>query len=124
MLKLPRLMTAIQRSWDRDTSHYKDWRPKNSAYGQCAVTALVVQDYLGGDIVSCYVGKYRHYYNEINKEVVDLTASQYAPYDPHYELEKFVDRKQLLRNELVRLRYDILRIRVEGILDETNRKTS
>ena len=98
-MKLEKLQILLQRSWDKDTSHYKDWKPANPAYGQCAVTALVVQDYLGGDIISCFVGKFRHYYNDTHdKNEIDLTASQYDPFVPYYEQCKIVDRKQLLLN--------------------------
>lgn len=43
------LLDAIRASWSPDTTD--DWHPSDPAAHQCGVTALVVQDYLGGIIV-------------------------------------------------------------------------
>jgi len=46
--------------------------------GQCAVTALIVQDYLGGEILRGTVGEESHYWNRLpTGEELDLTASQF-----------------------------------------------
>ena len=43
---------ALERAWQADTSYDPaNWSPQNPAWGQCAVTACVVQDLLGGEIV-------------------------------------------------------------------------
>jgi hypothetical protein len=39
----------LRRSWSIETS--SGWQPGNPASGQCGVTALVVQDKLGGEIL-------------------------------------------------------------------------
>ena len=73
-MKLPILITALQKSWNKDTSYYKDYCEKcsNPAYGQCAVTALVAQDYFGGQIIGCFVEGKRHYFNQIDGQDIDL----------------------------------------------------
>ena len=46
------LRGALEQSWSADTSSSAAWSEGNRAKGQCAVTACVVQDYLGGDILN------------------------------------------------------------------------
>ena len=56
MVNLKELEKAIRRAWKEDTC-YPPWRgawsEENPAWGHCAVTSLVVQDYFRGDIVYC-----------------------------------------------------------------------
>ncbi|MDQ6730583.1 MAG: hypothetical protein M3022_09835 [Actinomycetota bacterium] len=61
------------------------WSPENPARGQCAVTALVVQDLLGGEILIAEVHhtdgtrQSVHYWNRISDGVeVDLTREQFT----------------------------------------------
>lgn len=49
----------------------------NPACGQCSVTALVAQDYLGGTIAKTRVGDAWHFYNLIRGERFDFTAGQF-----------------------------------------------
>lgn len=55
------------------------------AIGQCAVTALVVQDYFGGQILNTIASlpddpqlTSSHYFNVIDGKVVDLTRQQFS----------------------------------------------
>jgi len=74
---------VLQKSWSKETSYCPDdWSNSNSALGQCAVSALVVNDYFGGDIVWADAllptgQKISHYFNFIDGKVVDLTRSQF-----------------------------------------------
>jgi hypothetical protein len=111
-MKLWKLVTAVRQSWDKNTSYYEDWTIDNPAYGQCAVTALVVQDYLGGIITSCFVNKMRHYCNVIDNKVYDLTVSQFHK-EPVYEKCIVVEREQLLKSKQTKLRYELLKSNVE-----------
>jgi len=43
------LLKAIQESWSGDTTD--DWHPESPDRHQCAVSALVIQDHLGGIII-------------------------------------------------------------------------
>lgn len=54
------------------------WREDNPALGQCSVTALVVQDVLGGDLLKTRVDGAWHFYNRIAGSRLDLTSSQFA----------------------------------------------
>lgn len=82
------LLSVVSLCWSRDTSSDPDhWSLGNPALGQCAVTALVVQDEFGGEMLRAMVmpaagtpdGKaVSHYWNRIaSDDVVDLTASQF-----------------------------------------------
>lgn len=79
---------AVRASWGAETCDPADvdkWRPDNPARGQCGVTAFVVQDLLGGDLVlgevhvdGRKVGS--HYWNRFGHGLdVDLTREQFRP---------------------------------------------
>jgi hypothetical protein len=75
-------------SWGRDTCDphdLDDWRPDNPSRGQCGVTALIVQELLGGDLVlgEVFAGGVKvghHYWNRLpGGRDVDFTAGQFHP---------------------------------------------
>lgn len=66
---------ALERSWSRQTS--TKWTPGTPATGQCSVTALVVQDWYGGDIAKTLVEGAWHFYNVVDGERIDFTADQF-----------------------------------------------
>ena len=78
----------IRSSWSEKTCDPVDvaeWSAENPARGQCAVTALVVQDLLGGELLLADVhnadGSLQgvHYWNRFANGVeVDLTREQFA----------------------------------------------
>ena len=82
-MNLDTLKKALQKCWSKETSYSPEkWSEENPALGQCAVTALVVKDYLGGDILWAEAllpdgQKISHYFNFIDGEEVDLTRSQF-----------------------------------------------
>ncbi len=81
------------------------WTPENPAKGQCGVTALVVHDLLGAEIVKTYAEEGWHFYNEIDSVRVDFTASQFegdVQYDdlPSSREEAFADTNQLQYDDL------------------------
>ncbi|MBK1666509.1 hypothetical protein CKO28_00445 [Rhodovibrio sodomensis] len=81
--------SLLPRAWFAASSNDPDnWTPLNPAWGQCAVTALVVQDICGGRLLRCvatlpghrhqttHLG---HYKNLIDGREVDLTRRQFPP---------------------------------------------
>ena len=55
---------ALAASWTaRTASPLVAWTPHNPSSGQCAVSALVLQDYCGGEICRCVVAGTPHYFN-------------------------------------------------------------
>jgi hypothetical protein len=73
------LEAAIAANWMRETSADPgSWTVENAAWGQCAVTALVVQDYFGGTLLRGKVGPVSHYWNVLpSGEEIDLTRDQF-----------------------------------------------
>lgn len=67
----------------KKTSYYPDdWNDSNPSSGQCAVSALIINDYFGGDIVWADAllpsgQKISHYFNIIDGKTIDLTRSQF-----------------------------------------------
>lgn len=82
-IALSRLEASLKTAWSAATSYdARGWTPDNAAYGQCAVTACVVQDYLGGDIVWSEAAlpdgqKISHFFNRLSGAEVDLTRTQF-----------------------------------------------
>lgn len=82
-IALSHLETSLKAAWSAATSYdARGWTPENAAYGQCAVTACVVQDYLGGDIVWAQAElpdgqKISHFFNRLNGADLDLTRVQF-----------------------------------------------
>ena len=66
---------AIERCWSRATASV--YTSANPAKGQCSVTALLAQDWFGGDILKTRVGDAWHFYNFVKGERLDFTASQF-----------------------------------------------
>ena len=51
------LEQVLHKSWSKQTAYCPaEWNKVNPSCGQCAVTALIVNDYFGGDIVWAEVG--------------------------------------------------------------------
>ncbi|MCA9478659.1 MAG: hypothetical protein KC535_05925 [Nanoarchaeota archaeon] len=76
------LEELIAKSWSKETSSDpNDWTEDNPARGQCAVTALIVQDMYGGNILNMLVDfrgqTESHYMNLVDGKIVDLTGIQY-----------------------------------------------
>jgi len=77
------LEAAIRSAWAADTSANPNWSDANPASGQCDVTALLVRELLGGDILVANVIRdgdrlERHAWNRLPGGVdVDLTRGQY-----------------------------------------------
>lgn len=80
MVAAQELRSALEASWARETSSDAErWRSKNAAWGQCAVTALVVQDYVGGSIMRAETKFGSHYWNVLpSGEEIDYTIKQFG----------------------------------------------
>ena len=67
---------ALFKSWSLESS--SKWSKNNPAMGQCGVTALVVNDILGGEIKKTKLPSGWHFYNIINGKRCDFTDSQFT----------------------------------------------
>jgi hypothetical protein len=121
------IATALKTAWSVDTTYSaNDWNEENKARGQCVASSLVVQDYLGGDLLRYSIdGKdlhETHYVNKLdNGVIVDTTASQYInPVNMRIKpikLDGFKSiREKRLAEESTRRRYEILKKRVDNLL--------
>jgi hypothetical protein len=133
MPTLEELQAALKQSWTDDTAVLMSdghdlFAPNQPAMGQCAVTALIVQDYFGGKILNTTASVpgsseifSSHYFNVIDGKTIDLTRVQFKkgtlfseakPKRKSYEST----REYLLSNDSTKERYDLLKSRVEALL--------
>jgi len=107
------LRRSLEKCWSADTSaNPNQWMPASPAVGQCAVTALIVQDLYGGDLLRSDVGGSSHYWNRIpSGEEIDLTRDQFgdAVVIPEGSPR---DRAYVLSFTKTRRRYALLRERI------------
>ena len=87
------------------------WSPENPSYGMCAITALIVNDYFGGEIAKIYVDNDSHYFNLIDNQIIDLTSEQFG-HEIDYTGYKVVKRQDILTDD-TRKRYNVLKNELE-----------
>jgi hypothetical protein len=78
------LEEAIRAGWSEDTADPDDdWTADNPSRGQCDITALVVQDLFGGELLAAHVFRdgeriEAHMWNRLPSGIeVDLTRDQF-----------------------------------------------
>ncbi|MBR9683401.1 hypothetical protein GOV03_02575 [Candidatus Woesearchaeota archaeon] len=127
-MELTTLTEAIENSWCKETSSDpENWNLDNPAWGQCAVTACVINDYLGGKIVWAEAllpdgKKISHYFNFLIGNELDLTRQQFPKGTvilPGIEKKKeFAStREYVLSFEVTQNRYELLKESVENYLE-------
>lgn len=74
------LIARLSPAWTSETSSdAAHWSEGNRAWGQCAVTALIVQDMFGGELLRSKVENISHYWNRLpSGEEIDLTRQQFG----------------------------------------------
>ena len=107
---------ALFQSWSLSSS--SKWKVDNPALGQCGVTALVAQYFLGGDIVKTWVVKpgiaeLWHYYNLIDNKPVDFTISQF---DEPINYDNIPSNRDEAFEDTNSSQYEYLQTSVEKIL--------
>jgi hypothetical protein len=111
---------TLREAWCRETAHpsyQSKWSEENPSCGQCCVSALVVQDLLGGDVYSCKVGKCTHFVNIVNERIIDVTAEQFGGTSNIKYISgsfKLKTRSSLLKSQDVKERYYLLKARMEN----------
>ena len=94
------LYDRVRAAWGADTCDPVDlpWSPDNPSRGQCGVTALVLHDHLGGELLVAEVlrddGSRQgwHLWNRLpDGSEVDLTREQFAP-DEHVQEPQVLHR--------------------------------
>ncbi|WP_190107891.1 YunG family protein [Streptomyces cinnamoneus] len=110
---------AVRSSWDAETctpEYRSRWTPANPARDQCGVTAMVLNDLLGGELIRGEVhvdGRQTdyHWWNRLGRGVeIDLTREQFGPGEIVVGGEVIPRPAKLGR---LREEYELLRSRVE-----------
>lgn len=70
------VQSALRRSWSLETA--SQWTAANPATGQCNVTALLVHELFGGDLLKTRLPAGDHFYNRISDQRYDFTESQFS----------------------------------------------
>ena len=113
------LKLALERSWNEDTA-VGEWSHDCVSMNQCAVTALVVQDYFGGELLRCEMTDGdSHYWNELpDCSEADLTSEQFDFIEPQplKETKEIRTREYVLSYPETVKRYEILSNRVYDYL--------
>jgi hypothetical protein len=125
MIDLELLRPILRAGWGPDTCDphdLQDWHQDNPARGQCGVTALILQDLLGGELVlgEVFVDDAKvgyHYWNRLpDGRDVDLTAEQFHPREVIVGGQ--VQQRPPGTPQRCRQQYETLRQRVLAALDD------
>ena len=73
----------LRKCWSCESSSL--WTAENPARGQCGVTALVIQDCFGGEILKTLVDGKIHFYNKIDGLKYDFTADQFQSLPKYFD---------------------------------------
>ena len=117
-MKISELRQLLIKSWNSETCFpgLRDkWSEENPSLGQCAITALIVNDIFGGKIMRCMASSGSHYYNIIDDNIVDLTVEQFLGEIPHYEKGEERTREYILSNEDTKKRYILLNKKIQEL---------
>ena len=120
-MKISELKQLLIKSWNSETCFpgLRDkWSEENPSLGQCAITALIVNDIFGGKIMRCMASSGSHYYNIIDDNIVDLTVEQFLGEIPHYEKGEERTREYILSNEDTKKRYILLNKKIQELRNE------
>jgi hypothetical protein len=101
-------------AWCAETSAGGSFNWRRPSFGQCAVTAMLVQDIFGGELMRGINEGDSHYWNLIDGREVDLTRDQFRVWAPR-DVQK-VERFRLESSPETMERYHLLSGRyLEGI---------
>lgn len=110
-MEMEQLAFAVRKSWGLDTAFPMGQGAERvgvPAAGQCAVTAAVVQDYMGGSILKGDAdGVTRHYWNIIEGKEIDLTRGQFRE-GVNIVGVREANREKMFQDENFRTRYGLL----------------
>lgn len=108
---MSRCTDAIRESWCTETSADGVWSPADRTPGQGAAAALVVQDYVGGELVRVVNDGESHYVNRLpDGTEIDLTCDQSDVEGPGEQ--EVCDRASVLSDPETVARYELLQGRV------------
>jgi len=71
-----KVFSTLRKSWSMASA--QQWMPENPAAGQCNVTALLVYELFGGELLKTPLPAGDHFYNWIEGRRYDFTESQFS----------------------------------------------
>ena len=99
----------------------KDWNENNITWGQCSITAFLVQDIFGGRVYGVPLSDGSvHCYNEVDHQVFDLTSEQFLPQILNYENNPEQFREMHFAKEEKYQRYLLLKQKLNEKLKNNN----
>lgn len=109
-MDLETLRNELRQVWSAETSSSPEqWSPSNPAWGQCAVTALIIQDNFGGELLRCQINGISHYWNRLpDGTEVDFTKEQFPTIEDQTEAI-IRSREYALGNPNTVCRYELLK---------------
>lgn len=116
------VQSALRKAWSSSTA--SQWTANNPAAGQCNVTALLVHELFGGDLLKTPLPAGDHFYNRIEGQRYDFTASQFD--QPIAYMDVRIDRVDAERgtthDELAELRAAFREHRTNSNEDKSTRR--
>ena len=112
-MNIEKIKDTLLECYSKDLCYPKmqcSWNNDNKYFGMSLITALIVNDYFGGDICKIYVAGISHYYNLIDSEIIDLTSKQFN-LDIDYKNYEIINREKILTDD-TKYRYNILKKRL------------
>lgn len=112
-MNIENIRKILLKCYSKDLCYSKmqsEWDDNNKCFGMCAITALIINDYFGGNICKIYVDGISHYFNLVEEKIIDLTSSQFN-HEINYSDYQIIDRNKILTDD-TRNRYNILKSRL------------
>ncbi len=123
-MTIENIQNVLLKCYSKDLCYPKvqnNWSEFNKCFGMCAITSLIINDYLGGDICKIYVDEISHYFNLIDEKIIDLTSSQFN-HKIDYKYYQIIDRQKIL-NDDTKHRYETLKMRlIKKLLEQVDEK--
>lgn len=121
-MELAKLKGILNTLYSKETCYpdcRNQWNNENKTLGHCAIVALLLNDYYGGDICKIKVNNISHYFNLIDDKIIDLTSDQFKSDKIDYTDYVIKNRDDVLKNEDTKKRYEILKLKVKlSLIDE------
>ena len=99
-----RIEQSLLNCWSIKTS--SKWTSENPYKGQCGVTALVINDFFGGEILKTEVENQWHFYNRIAGKRYDFTVKQF---NIEINYQDFVSNRDEAFTDTNKQQYSILK---------------
>lgn len=91
---------ALENAWSQETTNpdvKNEWTEDNKAYGQCAITSLIIYDMFGGKLI--YDKENFHIWNELpDKSQQDFSRKQFLN-ERTFSIYKYKTKEDILFDE-------------------------